>query len=234
MIEFIKSGGFLVLPILISSVLALAIIIERFISLNARRIVPENIIRKAHQIALDKNPSAHPDVPSIRESSLIGKVLAAGLQNSNQPRHIMKESLEETGRHAAHEMDKYMTALGTIAAVTPLLGLLGTVIGMIEVFSVITELGVGSPTDLAGGISTALITTAAGISVAVPALIFHRYFKGKINDYVVRMEQEALKLIELSAQSKRPVQQATSPRVPSRTPVRRRPNPSQRRVNDEL
>ena len=225
MIEFIKSGGFLVLPILISSVLALAIIIERFISLNARRIVPENIIRKAHQIALEKNPAAHPDLASIRESSLVGKVLAAGLQNSGQPRHIMKENLEETGRHAAHEMEKYMTALGTIAAVTPLLGLLGTVIGMIEVFSVITALGVGSPTDLAGGISTALITTAAGISVAVPSLIFHRYFKGKINDYVVHMEQAALKLIELSAQSKKPDIATKLPtgRPVSRPVMRRRP-----------
>ncbi|MCK5725234.1 MAG: MotA/TolQ/ExbB proton channel family protein [Thiotrichaceae bacterium] len=232
MIEFVKSGGFLILPILISSVLALAIIIERFLSLNSRRIMPEKIIRKAHKIALEPNPSANSDIPLIAKSSLIGKILASGLQNSSQPRHIMKESLEETGRHAAHQMDKYMTALGTIATITPLLGLLGTVIGMIQVFSVITELGVGSPTDLAGGISTALITTATGISVAVPALIFHRYYKGKINDYVVRMEYEASKLIELTnSPNKRTVAEKPRPAAPTRNPnapVRRRPNPNPR------
>lgn len=199
MFEFLKAGGFLILPILICSVIALAIVIERLLTLRARNIVPENVISKAHRLAAAGGKPNKAELEAIRGSSLIGKVLAAGLDNSNAPRHIMKESLEETGRHVAHEMDKYMTALGTIAAVTPLLGLLGTVVGMIEVFSVITKLGVGSPTDLAGGISTALITTAAGISIAVPALIFHRYFKGKVNDYVVKMEQEALKLVELAS-----------------------------------
>jgi biopolymer transport protein ExbB len=220
MFEFLKAGGFLILPILICSVIALAIVIERFLALRARNIVPENIISKAHRLAAAGGKSNKSELDSIRNSSLIGKVLAAGLENSHSPRHIMKENLEETGRHAAHEMDKYMTALGTIAAVTPLLGLLGTVVGMIEVFSVITKLGVGSPTDLAGGISTALITTAAGISVAVPALIFHRYFKGRINDYVVKMEQEALKLVELASDKHRtPV---TSKPTAKRPPVTRR------------
>ena len=222
MFEFLKAGGFLILPILICSIIALAIVIERFFTLKARNIVPANIINKAHKLAASGNNPKKQDVESIRKSSLIGKVLAAGLESSQLPRHIMKENLEETGRHVAHEMDKYMTALGTIAAVTPLLGLLGTVVGMIEVFSVITKMGVGSPTDLAGGISTALITTAAGISVAVPALIFHRYFKGKINDYVVRMEQEALKLVELASDKHR-APAPTRPTTPSKQPQRRRP-----------
>ncbi len=223
MFEFLKAGGFLMLPILICSVIALAIVIERFITLKARNIIPENIISKAHKIAASGQAPDKKDIDSIRKSSLVGKVLAAGLESSQLPRHIMKENLEETGRHVAHEMDKYMTALGTIASVTPLLGLLGTVVGMIEVFSVITKLGVGSPSDLAGGISTALITTAAGISVAVPSLIFHRYFKGRINDYVVRMEQEALKLVELASEKLRPSPVSSTKAKP---PVRRRPAPS--------
>ncbi len=221
MFEFLKAGGFLMLPILICSVIALAIVIERFLTLKPRNIVPENIISKAHKLAAGSQTPSKKEIANIRNSSLIGKVLAAGLESSQLPRHIMKENLEETGRHVAHEMDKYMTTLGTIAAVTPLLGLLGTVVGMIEVFSVITKLGVGSPADLAGGISTALITTAAGISVAVPALIFHRYFKGKINDYVVRMEQEALKLVELASEKLRPSPVSTT--TAKRPPVRRSP-----------
>lgn len=211
MFEFLKSGGFLILPILISSIIAMAIIIERLITLRARNIIPENIIGRAHKIASSGKKPAREEIEKIRSSSLVGKVLAAGLESADSPRHIMKENLEETGRHAAHEMDRYLTTLGTVAAITPLLGLLGTVIGMIEVFSVITKMGVGSPTDLAGGISTALITTAAGISVAVPALIFHRYFKGKSNDFIVRMEQEALKLIDM-ASTKRSIGSSTAPK----------------------
>ena len=196
MFEFLKTGGFLVLPILICSIIAMAIIIERLLTLREKNIIPATVIKQAQQLASSgSSPAA---IEGIRKSSMVGKVLASGLASAGSPRHIMRESLEESGRHVAHEMEKNLTALGTIAAITPLLGLLGTVIGMIEVFSVITSMGVGSPTDLAGGISTALITTAAGISVAVPALIFHRYFRGKINDFVVRMEQESLKIVELA------------------------------------
>jgi len=224
MFEFLKSGGFLILPILICSIIALAIVIERFFTLKGRNIAPENIINKAHKLVASGNVPTKKEIEHIKNSSLMGKVLAAGLSSSQSPRHIMKENLEETGRHVAHEMDKYMTALGTIAAVTPLLGLLGTVVGMIEVFSVITKMGVGSPSDLAGGISTALITTATGISVAVPALIFHRYFKGKVNDYVVRMEQEALKMVELASDNRRsPTTTIPTPKQPQ--PPRRRSTP---------
>jgi len=219
MFEFFKAGGFLILPILISSILALAIVIERFLSLRARNVIPENVIGRARKLVMRGGAVSKEEIQSVRDSSLIGKVLAAGLESRELPRHIMKENLEETGRHVTHEMDRYMTALGTIAAITPLLGLLGTVVGMIEVFSVITNMGVGNPTELAGGISKALITTAAGISVAVPALIFHRYFKGKITDYVVRMEQEALKLVEIANGSRRPVSTSTAA---SKPPVRKK------------
>jgi biopolymer transport protein ExbB len=112
-------------------------------------------------------------------------------------RDVMKESIEEIGRHQVHDMERYLNTLGTIAAITPLLGLLGTVIGMIKVFSVITAQGVGNPTVLSGGISEALITTAAGLSVGIPSLMFHRYLRGRVEELVVSMEAEAIKLVEV-------------------------------------
>lgn len=195
MFELIQSGGFLMIPILLCSVIALIVIGNLFLSLQRKKIIPEGVTDMARKLALSgKMTRAHID--QVRDGSLLGRVLASGLESIGSPRHLMKENIEETGRHVIHSMDKYMTTLGTIAAITPLLGLLGTVVGMISVFSVITAQGVGSPTELAGGISQALITTAAGISIAVPALVFHRYFRGKINDYAVEMEKEAIKLVD--------------------------------------
>ncbi|MCL4109983.1 UNVERIFIED_CONTAM: hypothetical protein GTU68_038200 [Idotea baltica] len=135
----------------------------------------------------------------------------------------MKESIEESGRHAIHKMDKYMTTLGTIAAIAPLLGLLGTVVGMIVVFNTMLKAGgVGNPADLAGGISQALVTTAFGISIAVPALIFHRYFRGKINDYAVDMEREAIKLLENVAVPNAPARRTTdATKTQARRPAQR-------------
>ena len=195
MFEYITAGGFLVIPILLCSVLAMAIVIVLFMKLNTKKVVPEGVAEMAGKLALSgKMTPTH--IAQIREGSLLGRVLAAGLESADQPRHIMKTNIEETGRHVIHEMDRYMTTLGTIAAIAPLLGLLGTVVGMISVFSVITSQGVGNPTELAGGISQALITTAAGISVAVPALIFHRYFRSKITGLAVDMEKSAMKLVD--------------------------------------
>jgi biopolymer transport protein ExbB len=133
----------------------------------------------------------------LRASSPLGRILAAGLMNRNATRDIMKEAIEDTGRHVVHELERYLNTLGTIAAISPLLGLLGTVIGMIQVFSAITTQGVGNPAALAGGISQALITTAAGMSVAIPALMAYRYFRGKVNMLVIRMEQQALRMVEV-------------------------------------
>lgn len=198
MFEYITAGGFLVIPILLCSVVAMAIVIALFIKLSTKKVVPEGVAEMAGKLALSgKMTPAH--IAQIREGSLLGRVLAAGLESADQPRHIMKTNIEETGRHVIHEMDRYMTTLGTIAAIAPLLGLLGTVVGMISVFSVITSQGVGNPTELAGGISQALITTAAGISVAVPALIFHRYFRSKITGLAVDMEKSAMKLVDTVA-----------------------------------
>ncbi|PWQ95250.1 MotA/TolQ/ExbB proton channel family protein [Leucothrix arctica] len=195
MFEYITAGGFLVIPILLCSVLAMAIVIALFIKLSSKKVVPEGVAEMAGKLALSgKMTPSH--IAQIRDGSLLGRVLAAGLESVDQPRHVMKTNIEETGRHVIHEMDRYMTTLGTIAAIAPLLGLLGTVVGMISVFSVITSQGVGNPTELAGGISQALITTAAGISVAVPALIFHRYFRSKINGLAIDMEKSAMKLVD--------------------------------------
>ncbi|HEX5788967.1 MAG TPA: MotA/TolQ/ExbB proton channel family protein, partial [Woeseiaceae bacterium] len=135
-------------------------------------------------------------IQSLHQGSALGQILAAGLINRDRQREVMKESIEDTGRHVVHELERYLETLGTIAAISPLLGLLGTVIGMVKVFSAITTHGVGNPLVLAGGIAEALITTAAGLTVAIPALIGYRYFRNRIDTLVVSMEKEAIKLVE--------------------------------------
>ena len=201
--DFILAGGIMMIPLILSSVIAMVVILNLFLTLKKSKVLPDGVAETARKLAVSgKVTPAH--IKQIRDGSLLGRVLATGLESIGQPRHVMKENIEESGRHVIHSMDKYMTTLGTIAAIAPLLGLLGTVVGMISVFSVITAQGVGSPTELAGGISQALVTTAFGISIAVPALIFHRYFRGKINDYAVEMEKEAIKLLStVSAPARR-------------------------------
>lgn len=196
MFELIQAGGLLMWPILLCSVVSLAIIVERFWSLQSEKITPKNLVAQVWQwgkqgrIELSR-------VKELREGSPLGKILAAGLVNLKHEREVMKESIEEVGRHVAHELERFLNTLGTIAAVTPLLGLLGTVVGMIKVFAVITTQGVGDPAVLAEGISEALLTTAAGLTVAIPTLMFYRYFRGKVDDLVMTMEQEALKMVEV-------------------------------------
>lgn len=196
MFEIVKSGGWLMFPIILCSIVAFAIIGERLWSLQRKRIIPKHLVAQIWHMQ-SKGEVTQEQISSVRNSSPLGRVLAAGLINVNNSREVMKESIEETGRHVVHEMERYMNSLGTIAAITPLLGLLGTVIGMIKVFSVITAQGVGNPAVLAGGISEALITTAAGLSVAIPSLMAHRYFRGLIDSLVVFMEQEAIKMVEV-------------------------------------
>ena len=196
MLELIKAGGLLMWPILVCSVISLAIIIERFWSLQQKRIAPKHLVAQVWQWA----KVGHLDnrrIQNLSISSPLGRILAAGLVNRAHEREVMKESIEEIGRQVAHSLDRFLNTLGTIASITPLLGLLGTVIGMIKVFAVITTHGVGDASILAGGISEALLTTAAGLSVAIPTLMFHRYFRGKVNDLVMTMEQEALKMVEV-------------------------------------
>jgi biopolymer transport protein ExbB len=195
LLELVKAGGWLMVPILLCSVIAMAIIAERFWTLQRRRITPSNLVVQVWQWAKSGNLDDN-RIRALRKSSPLGRILAAGLANRNSSREIMKESIEDVGRHVVHDLDRYLNALGTIASITPLLGLLGTVIGMIKVFAVITTQGVGDPGVLAGGISEALITTAAGLTVAIPTLMFHRYFRGHVDELVVTMEQESLKMVE--------------------------------------
>ena len=135
-------------------------------------------------------------IQTLHQGSALGQILAAGLINRDRDRTVLKDAIEDTGRHVVHELERYLETLGTVAAVSPLLGLLGTVIGMVKVFTAITTHGVGNPTVLAGGIAEALITTAAGLTVAIPALIGYRYYRTRVDTLVVDMEKEAIKLVE--------------------------------------
>jgi len=195
-LELVKSGGWLMLPIIACSIAAMAIIVERLWALRTKRVIPAQLVAKVWQ--LHRSNQLDPrQVELLRDSSPLGRILAAGLLNRMHSREIMKEAITDVGRQVVHELERYLTTLGTIASITPLLGLLGTVIGMIKVFSVIMNLGVGDPAILAGGISEALVTTAAGLAVAIPSLIFHRYFNGRVDRLVLGMEEEALKMVEI-------------------------------------
>ncbi|MEW8029581.1 MAG: MotA/TolQ/ExbB proton channel family protein [Candidatus Thiodiazotropha sp.] len=196
MLELVKSGGWLMLPIIACSIIALGIVIERLWSLQRKRVMPEYLMRQILQLHKDDKLNLA-DLEKLKGSSPLGRILAAGLINRDHNKEVMKEAIEEVGRQVVHELERYLNTLGTIASISPLLGLLGTVIGMIKVFSVIVTAGVGDPGVLAGGISEALITTAAGLSVAIPSLMFHRYFSGLIDRLVIGMEEQALKLVEV-------------------------------------
>ena len=196
MLELIRAGGFLMWPILACSVISMAIIAERFWSLRESKIAPVNLVANVWQWHKSDQLDAK-RIQALRVNSPLGMILAAGLLNRKHSREIMKESIEEVGRLVAHSLERFLNTLGTISSITPLLGLLGTVIGMIKVFTVITSQGIGDPSVLSEGISEALLTTAAGLSVAIPSLMFYRYFRGKVDDLVVTMEQEALKMVEV-------------------------------------
>ncbi len=195
MLEIIIAGGWLMVPIILCSILALTIIAERLWALRRSRVTPgglgEQVQDWAARHELDRR-----HIDQLRSESAMGRVLAAALINRNRSRDLIKESVEDTGRHVVHELERFLNTLGTIAGISPLLGLLGTVIGMIKVFSAILAHGVGNANELAGGISEALITTAAGLTVAIPSFFFYRYFKGQVEEYVVSMEEQAIKLIE--------------------------------------
>jgi biopolymer transport protein ExbB len=195
MVDIVRAGGLLMVPIILCAIIAMGIVLERFWTLKKTRVIPEDLTSKVwgwvERDALDQS-----QIQTLHQGSPLGQILAAGLINRDRDRLIMKDSIEDTGRHVVHEMERYLDTLGTIAAITPLLGLLGTVIGMVKVFTAITTHGVGNPTVLAGGIAEALITTGAGLSVAIPALIGYRYYRNRIDTLVVDMEKEAIKLVE--------------------------------------
>ena len=196
MFELVQAGGWLMVPILLCSVISAAICVERFWTLRATQIVPKNLLVQVWNW-IRSNQMDNNKLRELRAGSPLGQILAAGISNHKRGREQMKESIEEVAGHVVHEMERYLNTLGTVAAVTPLLGLLGTVIGMIKVFTAIKLEGTGNAAVLAGGISEALITTAAGLSVAIPSLFFFRFFQRRVDELVITMEQEALKLVEV-------------------------------------
>jgi len=195
MVEIVKSGGYLMAPIIICAIIAMGIILERFWTLRQKRVIPEDLTSQVWGW-VRKDQLDQKQIQTLYQGSALGQILAAGLINRNRERTVLKDAIEDTGRHVVHELERYLEMLGTVAAVTPLLGLLGTVIGMVKVFTAITTHGVGNPTVLAGGIAEALITTAAGLTVAIPALIGYRYYRTRVDKLVVDMEKEAIKLVE--------------------------------------
>lgn len=194
MFEIVKSGGIMMVPIILCSIIAAAIILERLWTLQQGRVVPPELTEKVWRW-VETGQLQEKHILALRQNSPLGKILAAGLANRHRDRGIMKEAIEDTGRHVIHELERYLNALATIASISPLLGLLGTVFGMIQSFNAVSAVGVGDPAPLAGGIAEALITTAAGLLVAIPAVIGYRYLRGKVDGLVIEMEVQATRLV---------------------------------------
>jgi biopolymer transport protein ExbB len=194
-LELLVAGGWVMVPLVACSILGLAICIERTYTLNPKKIAPPHLLATVWK-QLKRGELDAAKLRTLRQSSPLGRILASGLANAYHGRDVMKESIQDAASHVVHDLERYLTTLGTIAAVAPLLGLLGSVLGIIKVFAEIMVQGSGNASVLAGGISQALISTAAGLSVAIPALVMHRYFVGKIDGIVVELEQETIKLID--------------------------------------
>jgi biopolymer transport protein ExbB len=191
----IQAAGWPIWPLLFASVVAVALIIERALSLRSSKIIPPTLLEQV--LAVYQRQGLNDDIlDKLAKDSPLGEVLAAGLRNHRSSRYVMREAVEEAGRTVAHELERFLTTLGTIATASPLLGLFGTVIGMIEIFASQSPTGT-NPAQLARGISIALYNTAFGIGIAIPALIFYRHYKNKVDGFVVDMEQQAAKLIDI-------------------------------------
>ncbi len=196
MFELVKAGGWMMWPIILASIAAMAIIGERFWSLQKQHVAPDNLLPSVQQW-LNKRELGQNHIAFLRESSPLGRVFAAGLSHREQGRLQVKEALEDAGRHIVPELERYINSLGTIASIAPFMGLLGTVLGMIQMFSGVGTQGIGDPALVANGIAQALITTAAGLIVAIPSLMFYRYFRARVNALLIEMEQESAKLLAL-------------------------------------
>jgi biopolymer transport protein ExbB len=195
LVSFIQAAGWPIYILLLASVVALALILERLIVLRRGKILPPNLLTEV--IELYRTRQVTPKViAKLEENSPLGRVLAAGLRNERASREVMKESIEEAGRGVAHELERFLNAIGTIASTAPLMGLFGTVVGMIEIFGAQAPTGGTNPQELAHGISTALYNTAFGLVIAIPSLIFYRYFRGKVDGVVVEMEQQAVRFVD--------------------------------------
>tara|TARA_Y100001936_G_scaffold235572_1_gene263943 strand:- start:1614 stop:2210 length:597 start_codon:yes stop_codon:yes gene_type:complete len=195
-------GGWMMVPLFLCSVIATAVVFERFWTLRQEKVAPRSLLNDLLVVSRE-NLVDEAFLKRVEMSSPLGTVLASCMANSQRPRDEVKEIVEEVGRHVAFNLVSYLNILSTIASVAPLLGLLGTVLGMIEVFAVITVNGIGQAGELAGGISQALVSTAAGLVVAIPSLMFYRYFQGRVEAIVISMEKDTLRLLEFLQEGQR-------------------------------
>lgn len=194
MFAIIQAAGWPIWFLLAASIIALTLIIERVLYLRRRRILPPTLLHEV--IRVYHNGKVNAEVVSkLEQNSPLGRVLAAGLRNVDAPRDVMKESIEEAGRGAAHELERFLTTLGTIASLAPLMGLFGTIVGMIEIFGAQNASGT-NPAQLAHGISVALYNTGFGLAIAMPALIFYRHFRALVDSFIIDMEQQAVKFVD--------------------------------------
>lgn len=195
MFSIIQAAGWPIYLLLLASIIALALILERLLVLQRKKILPPNLLKEV--IELYRSQQVTPKVVArLEANSPLGRVLAAGLRNEKSSREVMKESIEETGRAVTHDLERFLNAIGTIASIAPLMGLFGTVVGMIEIFGAQSPTGSTNPQQLAHGISTALYNTAFGLVIAIPSLIFYRHFRGKVDSFVVDMEQQAVHFVD--------------------------------------
>ena len=214
MLELIRAGGWPMIPLLLMSAVALGIIVERFWSLRPTRVLPPGLGDEVRAWVARGKPLEVAHIDSLRSTSPLGALLAAALDVRMRSREEIRERVEDVGRHLVHRMERFLNTLGTIASAGPLLGLFGTVVGMIEMFLGILDHGIGDASQLAGGIGKALVCTAAGMLVVIPALAFHRYFRGHIAGYIVDMEHEAIRLMDvLDAPAGSPAPAAATPRA---------------------
>lgn len=195
LLAIIQAAGWPIWPLLFASIVAMALIIERLLYLRRNRILPPTLLPEV--IRVYHNGKINNEVvDNLERSSPLGRVLAAGLRNVDAPRDVMKESIEEAGQATAHELERYLTTIGTIASLAPLMGLFGTIVGMIEIFGS-QNAGGANPAQLAHGISVALYNTGFGLAIAMPTLVFYRHFRALVNGFVVGMEQQAVKLVDI-------------------------------------
>ena len=193
--EIVLAGGWFMWPIILSAIIALGIVGERLWTLQQKRVAPADLTRRIWAL-VEAGQVSDKVIAALDANSPLGKLLATGLANRHRPREVMMERIEDTGRHVAHDLDRFLNTLGTIAGVAPLLGLLGTVTGIIRAFGAIHEGGLGDPRLLSGGISEALICTAAGLGVAIPSYVAFRYLRGKVEGIVVRIEKDVVRFAD--------------------------------------
>ncbi|TFV98612.1 MotA/TolQ/ExbB proton channel family protein [Oxalobacteraceae bacterium OM1] len=194
MLAIIQQAGWPIWLLLVSSIIALALIIERLLYLRRNRILPRNLLDEVVRVYHNGKVSTEV-IGNLEHNSPLGRVLAAGLRNVDAPRDAMKESIEEAGRGTAHDLERFLTTLGTIATLAPLMGLFGTVVGMIEIFGAQNAVG-ANPAQLAHGISVALYNTGFGLAIAMPTLVFYRHFRALVDSFIVDMEQQAVKFVD--------------------------------------